>query len=114
VYTKQSDGPIDQIAACKAMKAEYDAAVLAARKCDPNASPSAGSQCGSTAEQIELGCQNECQFGVQDSTGLGSMSEHFFQAGCSKVQGFGCTMTCPGPQGVCQAQPGGGGLCVPK
>jgi hypothetical protein len=109
VYTKQSDGPIDLVAACKAMQAAFDAALLAARKCDP-ASTSA---CQSTASLVLIGCADDCQVAVNDPGVLEGMWEHFGQAGCMKLPGHSCP-PCAGPDGLCQAQAGGGGMCVPK
>jgi hypothetical protein len=44
---------------------------------------------------------------------LEGMWEHFGQAGCMKLPGHSCP-PCAGPDGLCQAQAGGGGMCVPK
>ena len=107
VYTKQSDGPIDLVAACKTMKDDFTVAFLAAQKCDPTAM----SQCQSTVDVPMLGCPS-CQVSVQDLNGLEAMTEHFGQAGCATLPGYTCVTSCAGLVAQCMAQAGGGGVCV--
>jgi hypothetical protein len=107
VYTKQSEGPIDLVSACKAMKDDFTVAFLAAQKCDPTAA----SQCQSAVDVPMLGCPS-CQVSVQDLNGLEAMTEHFGQAGCATLPGYTCATSCAGPVAQCMAQSAGGGVCV--
>ncbi len=108
MYTKESGGPIDLVAACKKIQDEYAVSLRTAETCDPTAS----SQCQSTTFTLELGCELNCEIAVQDSSPVSATAERWATGGCDSLPGYTCSTVCPGPEGHCMAQVGGTGLCV--